>query len=75
MIHGVRNKAGFGLEAGQDVGGIQPSCPPASHGEEDHHPVYNVNAFGPTIESLVADIVQVTTAFWPRQTASHVPHT
>jgi hypothetical protein len=33
-----RNKAGFGLEAGQDLGEIQPSCPPASHGEEDYHP-------------------------------------
>ena len=34
----ARNKAGLGLEAGQDVGGIQPSCPSASHGEEDHYP-------------------------------------
>ena len=36
-----------------------------------HHPVYNVNAFGPKNEGLVGDIVEVTTAFWPRQTASH----
>ena len=37
----------------------------------DHHPVYKVNGFGPKNESLVADIVELSMAFWPRQTASH----
>ena len=64
-------QAGFGLE-GRSRCGLNPAVLSTSFSRgEDPSSVYYVNAFGPPIESLVADIVQVTTAFWPRQTASH----
>ena len=77
-INQARNKAGFGLERGKmwvkSICLVHLLLTENNHWR-GHHPVYKVNAFGPTNENLVADMVQVTTAFWPRQAASHVPHT
>ena len=67
VIHRARNKAGFGLEAGQDLG---ESSRLVHQPLTQKKTIIRVQSKCVRAE-IVADTVQVNTAFWPRQTASH----